>query len=88
MLYTDPIKSGGNPMGKYNYKFVEVPFEGDLKTDGREIFQKCKEIIITESAQGWRLIQIVTPDASKKCLGSKCCYEIVLEQEIPAEKEA
>ncbi|MCC8025633.1 MAG: DUF4177 domain-containing protein [Clostridium sp.] len=75
-------------MGKYNYKFVEVPFDGDLKTDETEIFQKCKEIITTESARGWRLIQILTPESAKKCPGAKVCYEIVLEQEISAEKEA
>ena len=46
-------------MGKYEYNFVEVPFDGDLKSGNAETIEKCKDIIREESAQGWRLVQII-----------------------------
>ena len=39
-------------MGKYEYNFVEVPFDGDLKSGNAETIEKCKDIIRKESAQG------------------------------------
>ena len=39
-------------MGKYEYNFVEVPFDGDLKSGNAETIEKCKDIIREESAQG------------------------------------
>ena len=32
-------------MGKYEYNFVEVPFDGDLKSGNAETIEKCKDII-------------------------------------------
>ena len=53
-------------MGKYEYNFVEVPFDGDLKSGNAETIEKCKDIIRKESAQGWRLVQIISPSSEKK----------------------
>ena len=54
-------------MGKYEYNFVEVPFDGD--------------IIRKESAQGWRLVQIISPSSEKRVLTSNSNYAIVFERE-------
>lgn len=67
-------------MGKFDYKFVEVPFDGNLKMGNCETFQRCKEIIMNEAADGWRLIQIISPSGERKLL-SGSSYEIVLEKE-------
>ena len=69
-------------MGKFDYKFVEVPFDGNLKTGNLETFERCKEIIMNEAADGWRLIQIISPAGEKKSLRGSCSYEIVLEKDI------
>lgn len=68
-------------MGKFDYKFVEVPFDGNLKTGNMETFERCKEIIKSEAALGWRLIQIISPSGERKVLGGNCSYEIILEKE-------
>ena len=68
-------------MGKFDYKFVDVPFDGNLKTCNLETFERCKEIIMNEAADGWRLIQIISPAGEKKSLSGSCSYEIVLEKE-------
>ena len=60
-------------MGKYEYNFVEVPFDGDLKSG--------KDIIRKESAQGWRLVQIISPSSEKRVLTSNSNYAIVFERE-------
>ena len=38
-------------MGKYEYNFVEVPFDGDLKSGNAETIEKCKDIIRKEFEQ-------------------------------------
>lgn len=68
-------------MGKYEYNFVEVPFDGNLKNGSIEIFETCKNIIKQESAQGWRLVQILNPAGEKKVLTGSGSYEIVFERE-------
>lgn len=46
---------------KYEYKFVQVPLrENGLKTKVGEGFDRCKEIIVEEASNGWRLKQIVS----------------------------
>ena len=64
-------------MGKYEYNFVEVPFDGDLKSGNAETIEKCKDIIREESAQGWRLVQIISPSSEKRVLTSNSNYAIV-----------
>ena len=68
-------------MGKYEYNFVEVPFDGDLKSGNAETIEKCKDIIRKESAQGWRLVQIISPSSEKRVLTSNSNYAIVFERE-------
>ncbi len=40
---------------KYEYKFVEVALRRGIKTRLGEAFNRCKEIIIEEASNGWRL---------------------------------
>ena len=68
-------------MGKYEYNFVEVPFDGNLKNGNVETIEKCKDIIRKESAQGWRLVQIISPSGEKRVLTGNSNYEIVFERE-------
>ena len=49
-------------MSKYEYKFVEVPAKSGLKVKPGDTFEKCKEIIVTQAEDGWRLKQILTPN--------------------------
>ena len=67
-------------MGKFDYKFVEVPLDGNLKNGNMETLERCKEIIMNEAAQGWRLIQIISPAGERRMI-SGGSYEIVLEKE-------
>ena len=71
-LYTRITNSNG--------KFVEVPCDGNLKNGNTETLERCKEIIMNEAAQGWRLIQIISPAGERRMI-SGGCYEIVLEKE-------
>lgn len=68
-------------MGRFDYKFVEVPFDGNLKNGNMETMERCKEIIMNEAAHGWRLIQIISPLGEKRLLSGSSNYEIVLEKE-------
>lgn len=68
-------------MGRFDYKFVEVPFDGNIKNGNGETLARCKEIIMSEAAEGWRLIQIISPLGEKKLLSGDSSYEIVLEKE-------
>lgn len=47
--------NGGNAVKKYEYKFVEVASRGSLKTKAGDSFEECKEIILAEAENGWRL---------------------------------
>ena len=48
-------------MKKYEYKFVEVPKKTGWKVKAGETFEECKQVILTEVEQGWRLKQVITP---------------------------
>ena len=64
-------------MGKFDYKFVEVPCDGNLKNGNTETLERCKEIIMNEAAQGWRLIQIISPAGERRMISGGCyrnCY--------------
>lgn len=65
-------------MGKYEYNFVEVPFDGDLKSGNAETIEKCKDIIRKESAQGWRLVQIISPSSEKGYLQATAIMPLFL----------
>ena len=53
-----------------------------LKQSGNaETIEKCKDIIRKEAAQGWRLVQIISPSSEKRVLTSNSNYAIVFERE-------
>lgn len=64
---------------KYEYKFVEVPLrEKGFKTKLGEGFDRCKEIIIEEAANGWRLKQIVIPANEKTGVAASLLLNVIL----------
>ena len=69
---------------KYEYKFTEVPLRenGFKKAKIGDGFNKCKEIIIEEAANGWKLNQIVIPANEKMGVAVPYCYEIIFERVI------
>lgn len=67
----------------YEYKFVQVPFESSRKSKTGDSFEKCKEIILEESKNGWRLKQVVVPANEKTGVYGAYCYEIIFEKEVP-----
>ncbi|MBE6866451.1 MAG: DUF4177 domain-containing protein [Oscillospiraceae bacterium] len=69
-------------MKKYEYKFVEIPRKSGLKIQTGETFEECKQVIINESNQGWRLKQILTPFNEKTGVYSPYCYQIIFEREV------
>ena len=68
-------------MKKYEYKFVEIQRETGLKGKTDDTFERCKDVIIKEAAQGWRLKQIVTPFNEKAGAYIPYCYQIIFERE-------
>ncbi len=70
-------------MKKYEYKFVEVPRRTGFKVKTGESFEECKQVIIAEAEQGWRLKQVVTPFDEKTGVFVSYCYQIIFEREIP-----
>lgn len=69
-------------MKKYEYKFVEVSRKAGMKVTTGETFEECKQVIIAEAEQGWRLKQVVTPFNEKTGLSVSYCYQIIFEREI------
>lgn len=68
---------------KYEYKFIEVPLrESGLKTKLGEGFDRCKEIIVEEAANGWKLKQVVIPANEKTGISAPYCYQIIFEKSI------
>ena len=69
-------------MKKYEYKFVEVPKKTGLKVKRGETFEECKQAILAEAEQGWRLKQVVTPFNEKTEVFTAYCYQIIFEREV------
>ena len=69
-------------MHKYEYKFVEVPRKTGISTKLGETFEECKQVIMTEAEQGWRLKQVVIPFHEKTGIAVSYCYQIIFEREI------
>lgn len=69
-------------MKKYAYKFVEVSRKSGMKDKIGDTFEECKQVILAEAEQGWRLKQIVTPFNEKTGLSVLLCYQIIFEREI------
>lgn len=69
-------------MKKYEYKFVEINKRVGVKAKRGDTFEECKEVIMAEAEQGWRLKQVVTPFDEKTGLFVPCCYQIIFEREV------
>lgn len=69
-------------MQKYEYKFVEVPAKKGLRAKTGETFDACKEAILAEAAEGWRLKQVVVPFDEKTGVYNAAGYQIIFEKEV------
>lgn len=69
-------------MKRYEYKFVEIPRKTGIKVNTGETFEDCKQVIMAEAEQGWRLKQVVTPFNEKTGVAVSYCYQIIFEREI------
>lgn len=69
-------------MIKYEYKFVEIPRKTGVKVKTGETFEECKQVIMAEAEQGWRLKQVVTPFDEKTGVFVSKCYQIIFEREV------
>ncbi|MEG0894286.1 MAG: DUF4177 domain-containing protein [Oscillospiraceae bacterium] len=69
-------------MKKYEYKFIEVKIETEFDVQQGDTFEKCKNIVQSETQAGWKLNQIVIPYNEKFGIGGVYCYQIILEKEI------
>ena len=61
---------------------MKWPLERTLKTKNGDTFEKCKEVIFSETQNGWRLKQVVIPTNEKMEVASACCYEIIFEKNL------
>ncbi len=68
-------------MKKYEYKFVEIKAKRGIKDKTGDTFEDCKDTIMTEAENGWRLKQIVTPFNEKLGVSSAIGYQIIFERE-------
>lgn len=66
-------------MAQYEYKFVELPRSSILGK--QDDFKKCKDVIISEARNGWRLKQVAVPYQEKSGAYFAKGYEIILEKE-------
>lgn len=66
----------------FEYKFIEVPLKLGFKAKKGDHFEKCKNIINEEAKNGWRLKQIVIPQADSNGMYYPYCYQVVFEKEI------
>lgn len=68
-------------MKQYEYKFVEILAKRGFKDKAGNTFDACKQIIVTEAKNGWRLKQVVTPFNEKMRLYGVMDYQIIFEKE-------
>lgn len=69
-------------MKKYEYKFVEVAAKRGRKDKPGDTFTACKEIILAEAENGWRLKQVVTPFHEKLGVCAALGYQIIFERAL------
>lgn len=67
-------------MLQYQYKFVEIPRSSLLGK--HDDFDKCKEVIVSEAQNGWRLKQVIVPYQEKSGAYFPKGYEIIFEKEV------
>lgn len=71
----------------YEYRFINVPVDKSFKVKRGDSFEKCKEIIVEEAKNGWRLKQIVTPINEKTGVNVTYAYEIIFERKVSNEDQ-
>lgn len=71
----------------YEYRFINVPVGKSFKAKRGDSFEKCKEIIVEEAKNGWRLKQIVTPINEKTGVNITYAYEIIFERKVSNETQ-
>ncbi|MBQ7783350.1 MAG: DUF4177 domain-containing protein [Oscillospiraceae bacterium] len=69
-------------MKKYEYRFVEVPRRKGVQVRTGDTFEECRQVIMSEAEEGWRLKQIVTPFDEKTGMFIPYCYQIIFEREV------
>ena len=74
-------------MKKFEYKFVEIPRNNGLKVKTGETFEACKQVIMEEAEQGWRLKQIVTPFNEKAGCTPLIAIRLSWKESCKGEKE-
>ena len=47
-----------------------------------ETFEACKDVIIKEAENGWRLKQVVVPFNEKSGVYGTYCYQVIFEREV------
>ncbi|VYU66678.1 Uncharacterised protein [Clostridium paraputrificum] len=47
-----------------------------------ETFEACKDVIIKEAENGWRLKQVVVPFNEKTGVYGTYCYQVIFEREV------
>lgn len=72
-------------MKTYEYKFIKVPLVTKKKgiidvANKGETFEACKDVIIKEAQDGWRLKQVVVPFNEKSGVYGADCYQIIFEK--------
>ncbi|WP_100065545.1 DUF4177 domain-containing protein [Miniphocaeibacter massiliensis] len=68
-------------MKKYEYKFIRVERDKGFNIKPGDTFEKCKDIIIKEGENGWKLNQVVEVFNEKSGVNSYLGYEIIFERE-------
>lgn len=68
-------------MKNYEYKFVEVSAK-TFKVKSGGMYDKCKEIIMEEAKNGWRLKQVIIPYNEKMGVYGAAGYQIIFEKEL------
>ena len=74
-------------MKKYEYKFVGVPVAAEKKGIVETVrkgatFETCRQAILEQALEGWRLVQVVVPFNEKTGVYGAYEYQIIFEKEI------
>lgn len=74
-------------MKRYTYQFVKVPIPFQQRgivrtTETGSAFEACKEVILREAENGWRLKQVVVPFRENQGVYGAYCYQVIFEREV------
>ena len=68
-------------MRRYEYKLVEIPAKRSFQGKAGGTFEACKEVILAQAEQGWRLKQVVVPFNEKMGVYGTDGYQVIFERE-------